>query len=80
MIQSRAVEALADAHRRDIMAAAATVRAGRRAMEGAVPARRRVHGAAMAVGRRTRGSVSQRIGRWLIDAGTRLGGATVRTS
>jgi hypothetical protein len=82
MIQTRAVQSLADSHRRDLMASAgsrpgvladdtghASGMAQRQAGE------RRVDG-----GRSMRRALAPRLGAWLIECGTKLGGATIRTS
>ena len=83
MIQAKAVQSQADAHRRDLVASARPRRATSR------PARRRVKpraaqrsatGLPVTGGRAVRRAVAPRLGAWLIEFGTRLGGATIRTS
>jgi hypothetical protein len=82
MIQTQAVQSLADAHRRDLMASAGA----RRARRGEVAAsdvgvvQRSAPGLPVTGGRVVLRAVAPRLGAWLIEFGTRLGGATVRTS
>jgi hypothetical protein len=82
MIQTQAVQSLADAHRRDLMASAGA----RRARRGEVAAsdvgvvQRSAPGLPVTGGRVVHRAVAPRLGAWLIEFGTRLGGATVRTS
>ena len=79
MIQARAVQSLADAHRRDLMAAAKPRRAtGRDSVQVNDPraALRSAADLPVSGGR----AMAPRIGAWLIEFGTRLGGATVRPS
>jgi len=83
MIQARAVHSQADAHRQDLMRGSAPRRTTRRHVDqisdpGA--AQRSASGPPVAGGRAVRRALAPRIGAWLIDFGTRLGGATVRTS
>jgi len=83
MIQARAVHSQADAHRQDLMRASAPRRMARRPMDhvndpGA--AQRSASGPPVTGGRAVRRAVLPRVGAWLIDFGTRLGGAAVRTS
>ena len=83
MIQARAVHSQADAHRRDMMMGSGPGRSGRRPVgESGDPgaAQRSASGPPVAGGRAVRRAVAPRVGAWLIDFGTRLGGATVRTS
>lgn len=83
MIQARAVQSLADAHRRDLMASARRRRAtGRDAVQMRDPRgpQRSATEWPVSGGRAVRRAVAPRIGAWLIEFGTRLGGATVRTS
>ena len=82
MIQTNAVQSQADAHRRDLMASAGPRRKGRR---GPVPAhvrsaQRSATGLPVSGGRAVRRAVAPRLGAWLIEFGTKLGGATIRTS
>jgi hypothetical protein len=82
MIQARAVQSQAEAHRRDLVASAGSRRAGRGDVEvsGPTATRRSTTGLPVGGGRAVRRAVAPRIGAWLIAFGTRLGGATVRTS
>ena len=83
MIQARAVQSLADAHRRDLMAAAKPRRAtGRDSVQVNDPraALRSAADLPVSGGRAMRRAMAPRIGAWLIEFGTRLGGATVRPS
>lgn len=82
MIQTRAVQSQAEAHRHDLVASAGS----RRATRSAAPAKeagttqRSAAGFPVPGGRAVRRGASARIGAWLIEFGTRLGGATVRAS
>ena len=82
MIQTQAVQSLADAHRRDLMASARS----RRAVRGEVAAsdagvvQRSAPGLPVTGGRAVHRAVAPRLGSWLIEFGTKLGGATIRTS
>jgi hypothetical protein len=82
MIQTQAVQALADAHRRDLMASAGS----RRARSGNVAAsdvgvvQRSAPGLPVTGGRAVHRAVAPRLGAWLIEFGTRLGGTAIRTS
>jgi len=83
MIQARAVHSQADAHRQDLMRGSAPRRTARRHVDqindpGA--AQRSASGPPVTGGRAVRRAVLPRVGAWLIDFGTRLGGAAVRTS
>ncbi len=83
MIQTNAVQSQADAHRRDLMASAGPRRKG--GPRGAVPApvastQRSATGLPVSGGRAVRRAVAPRLGAWLIEFGTKLGGATIRTS
>ncbi|MGD0747763.1 MAG: hypothetical protein ABSB68_08130 [Acidimicrobiales bacterium] len=83
MIQARAVHTQADAHRQELMAGAGTRRAARRpvaAMSDSGETQRSATGRPVAGGRAMRRAVAPRVGSWLIGFGTRLGGASVRTS
>jgi hypothetical protein len=83
MIQARAVQSLADAHRQDLMAAAKPRRAtGRDSVQVNDPRATQRSAADLPVsgGRGVRRAMAPRIGAWLIEFGTRLGGATVRPS
>jgi hypothetical protein len=82
MIQTQAMQSLADAHRRDLMASARSRRAGY--VEGVASAdgvvQRSAPGLPVTGGRAVHRPVAPRIGSWLIEFGTKLGGATIRTS
>ena len=82
MIQTRAVQSQADAHRRDLMASAGKRRAprGGGATSGAAAMHRSVTGIPVTGGRAVHRAVAPRLGAWLIEFGTKLGGATIRTS
>ena len=82
MIQTRAVQSQADAHRRDLLATASPRRPARRGMEmGArVASHRSATGLPVTGGRAVRRAVAPRLGAWLIEFGTKLGGASIRTS
>jgi hypothetical protein len=82
MIQTQAVQSLADAHRRELMASAGS----RRAHTDEVAAndvgvvQRSAPGLPVTGGRAVHRAVAPRLGAWLIHFGTKLGGATIRTS
>jgi hypothetical protein len=82
MIQTQAVQSLVDAHRRDLMASAGA----RRAVHSEVATsevgvvQRSAPGLPVTGGRAVHRAVAPRLGAWLIDFGTKLGGATIRTS
>ncbi len=82
MIQTRAVQSLADSHRRDLMASAGSRRGvDRDVVMHDVPATQRsATGLPVTGGRAVRRAVAPRLGAWLIEFGTKLGGATIRTS
>jgi hypothetical protein len=82
MIQTKAVQSQADAHRRDLMASAVLRRAARpTAVTSEVRATQRSATGLPVTGRRTvRRAVAPRVGAWLIEFGTKLGGAKIRTS
>jgi hypothetical protein len=78
MIQAKAVQSQAEAHRRDLMNSAGSRRTARGdVVAGDVRAAHR-----SATGRRVPGgrTVAPRLGAWLIEFGTKLGGAKIRTS
>ena len=82
MIQTQAVQSLADAHRRDLMASARsrrTVRSEAAASDVGV-VQRSAPGLPVTGGRAVHRAVAPRLGSWLIEFGTKLGGATIRTS
>ncbi len=83
MMQVRGVENLVQAHRQDLMETAGSHRATRPAPvptseSGATP--RSATGFPVAGGRAVRRLRAPRLGAWMIHFGTRLGGASVRTS
>ena len=83
MIQARAVHSQADAHRQDLMRGSAPRRTAWRHVDriddpGA--AQRPASGRPVTGGPAVRRALRPRVGAWLIGFGTRLGGATVRTS
>ena len=82
MIQTRAVQSQADAHRRDLMASAGPRRAtrGEGATSRSAAMQRSVTGIPVPGDRSVHRTVAPRLGAWLIQFGTKLGGATIRTS
>ncbi len=82
MIQTRAVQSQADAHRRDLVASAGTRRRGHgESADGGVAAMQRsATGLPVPGGRAVHRAVAPRLGAWLIQFGTKLGGTTIRTS
>jgi hypothetical protein len=82
MIQTQAVQSLADAHRRDLMASARSRRVVRdeAAASDAGVVQRSAPGLPVTGGRAVHRAVAPRLGSWLIEFGTKLGGATIRTS
>ncbi|MGO8826975.1 MAG: hypothetical protein ACLQU9_17300 [Acidimicrobiales bacterium] len=83
MIQAKAVHSQADAHRQELLAGAGSRRDVRRpvaAMTDSGATQRSATGRPVAGGRAVRRAVAPRVGSWLIEFGTRLGGASVRTS
>jgi len=88
MIQARAVHSQADAHRNELMIASGSRRAARRRVEpmGEPLTMQRTAAGPTGTGRpgtgrrRLHKSLAPRVGAWLIDFGTKLGGASVRTS
>jgi hypothetical protein len=81
MIQTRAVQSQADAHRRDLMASAGTRRARRHgAAKGGPAMQRSATGFPVPGGRAVHRGMAPRLGAWLIGFGTKLGGASIRTS
>ena len=80
-ISVRAVHSQADAHRHDLMATAGPRRIGSHDHDNSKPASQRsVAGIPVTGGRAVRRTIAPRVGSWLIEFGTRLGGASVRTS
>jgi hypothetical protein len=94
MIQGRAVESMASAHRQDLLETAGGRRVSRRrAASTTSEPRATQHSAAgmpaagmpaagmpAAGGRAVHRVKAPRLGAWLIDFGTRLGGTSIRTS
>jgi hypothetical protein len=82
MIQTRAAQSQAEAHRRDLMASAGPRRADRvDGAKGGLPAMQRsTTGHPVPGGRAVHRAVAPRLGAWLIEFGTKLGGASIRTS
>ena len=83
MIQTRATQSLVDAHRRDLVASAGPRRGGAKGNPESADVPAGTRAAAVLplpgppAGRR---AVAPRLGAWLIQFGTKLGGATIRTS
>ena len=82
MIQTRGVESLADLHRQELISQAGSARSRRTASSKRQhsPTQRSAAGPPVTGGRAVRRAVVPRFGAWLIGAGTKLGGATVRPS
>jgi hypothetical protein len=82
MIQTQAVQSLADAHRRDLMASAGSRRGRSRdvAASDVGVVQRSAPGLPVTGGRAVHRAVAPRLGAWLIEFGTRLGGTAIRTS
>ena len=83
MISMRAVHSQADAHRHDLVAVAEPRHIGRtktNSSNSEPASQRSVAGLPVAGDRAVRRAIAPRVGNWLIEFGTRLGGATVRTS
>jgi hypothetical protein len=81
MISVKAVHSQADAHRHDLMATAGPRHIGRVDHKRSEPATQRsVAGFPVTGDRAVRRTIAPRFGTWLIEFGTRLGGASVRTS
>jgi hypothetical protein len=87
MIQSRAIEKMADAHRHDLMEAArvhslSRPRNRQNFSEGTseVATRHSATGLPVSGGRVAGRPRGNRLGTWLIQAGTRLGGASISPS
>jgi len=82
MIQVRAVHSQADAHRHALLASAGSMHSthhGQKHLETA-PTQRPAARNPVARGLTGRHTVAPRLGAWLIEFGTKLGGASVRTS
>jgi hypothetical protein len=82
MIQARGVENLVEQHRQELVGQAGPVRARRpvSAKAASSATQRSAAGFPVSGGRAVRRAVAPRVGAWLIEFGTRLGGTTVRTS
>jgi hypothetical protein len=82
MIQTKAVQSQADSHRRDLMASAGSrrMRRGEVATPERATMQRSATGLPVTGGRAVHRAVAPRLGAWLIEFGTKLGGATIRTS
>ncbi|HEX4433573.1 MAG TPA: hypothetical protein VH012_02010 [Acidimicrobiales bacterium] len=82
MIQTRAVQSQAEAHRQDLMAAGGHRRGSRRTVtaDQAATMQRSATGLPVPGGRAVHRAMAPRLGAWLIEFGTKLGGATIRTS
>jgi hypothetical protein len=80
MIQMRAVHTQAEAHQMNLLSTASprAVRSARSRRQGATL--RSAAGFPVPGGRAPRRAVAPRVGAWLIGLGTRLGGASIRTS
>jgi len=82
MIQTRGVESLVDLHQQELIRQAGSGRSRRsgrtNSHHGAT--QRSAAGLPVAGGRAVRRAVAPRVGAWLIDFGTRLGGTTIRTT
>ena len=83
MSDARAMQSLAETHRRELLALAGSPRASRhkgRRPSGLTATQRSDAGFPVTGSRAARRPVAHRFGAWLIQVGTRLGGASVRTS
>lgn len=82
MIQTRGVAALVDMHREELIRHAGSGRSRRSGLskQQNSATQRSAAGLPVTGGRAVRRAVAPRFGAWLIDFGTKLGGATVRTS
>lgn len=82
MIHARGVEPLVDLHRQELLGQAGSLRSRRaqyaKGQDSAT--QRSATGLPVSGGRAVRRAVAPRVGAWLIDFGTRLGGTTVRTT
>jgi hypothetical protein len=81
-MQVKAVETMVDMHRQELQRVAVARMSRRHEGIGneARPTQRSATGIPVPGGRVVRRAVAPRIGSWLIHAGVRLGGASVRTS
>jgi hypothetical protein len=82
MIQTRGVESLVDLHRRELISQAGSGRSRRagRSTRQDRAMQRSAAGLPVTDGRAVRRAVAPRVGGWLIDFGTKLGGTAVRTT
>ncbi len=82
MIQARGVEFLVEQHRQELMSEAGSRSSRRRtpSVSQSSAAQRSAAGIPVTGGRAVRRAVAPRVGSWFIAFGTRLGGATMRTS
>jgi hypothetical protein len=82
MMQPRTLQFLADEHRRELISEAGSHRSSHEVEQQSKTSatQRSATGIPVTGGRVVRRAVAPRVGSWLIDFGTRLGGATVRTS
>jgi hypothetical protein len=79
-MQTRAVHFLTDEHRRELVADARSHRVSPDRTKDESATQRSAAGIPVTGGRAVRRAVAPRFGAWLIEAGIRLGGTTVRTS
>jgi hypothetical protein len=82
MIQAKAVQSQADSHRRDLLGSAAPRRGtGGNLTSDLRATQRSAPGLPVTGGRAVHRAVAPRLGAWLINFGTKLGGqASIRTS
>jgi hypothetical protein len=82
MMQARGVEFLVEQHRQELMGQAGARQVVRPASAQSQDSatQRSAAGIPVTGGRAVRRAVAPRVGTWLISFGTRLGGATIRTS
>ena len=79
-MQTRELHFLTDEHRRELVTDARSRRGSARRPKHESAPQRSAAGIPVTGGRAVRRAVAPRVGAWLIEAGTRLGGAKVRTS
>jgi len=82
MIQTRGVESLVDLHQQELIRQAGSGRSRRSGRTNGQHSatQRSAAGLPVTGGRAVRRAVASRVGAWLIEFGTRLGGTTVRTT
>jgi hypothetical protein len=82
MIQTQGIASLVDLHREELVSQAGSGRSRRSGLSKRQDSatQRSAAGLPVTGGRAVRRAVAPRFGAWLIDFGTKLGGATVRTS